>query len=91
MSPPPSTIALSFVRADICDGDSFSLMDILLLRFLETRFDVLDDIILLSSLELLIIISLLSLFLTSALDLISELMSFRLFGLYFDEGQSSRR
>lgn len=76
---PPSTIALSFV------------MDILLLRFLETRFDDLDDIILLSSLELLIIISLLSLFLTSALDLISELMSFRLFGLYDDEGQSSRR
>lgn len=66
-------------------------MDILLLRFLETRFDVLDDIILLSSLELLIIISLSSLFLTSALDLISELMSIRLFGLYDDEGQSSRR
>lgn len=66
-------------------------MDILLLRFLETRFDDLDDIILLSSLELLIIISLLSLFLTSALDLISKLMSFRLFGLYDDEGQSSRR
>lgn len=66
-------------------------MDILLLRFLETRFDDLDDIILLSSLELIIIISLLSLFLTSALDLISELMSFRLFRLYDDEGQSSRR
>lgn len=65
-------------------------MDILLLRFLETRFDVLDDTILLSSLELLIVRSLLSLFLTSAVEVISDFMTFSPFGLCDDERQSSR-